>query len=206
MSSANGNNKKLAVLVSGSGTNLQAIIDAIKNGDLQNTEIKIVISSKKDAYALKRAETAGINNVFLDPLKFKDRYEYDQELVKVVNSCNVDLIVLAGYVKILTNIFVSTFKHKIINIHPALLPNFGGKGMYGEIVHEAVLKSGAKESGCTVHFVTEEVDAGPIIGQKRVPVIKGDTVETLSKRILEQEHKLLVESINKVLGKTIYDL
>ena len=195
--------KKLAVLVSGSGTNLQAIIDAIKNGSLKNTEISVVISNKKDAYALIRAEKEGIKNLFLDPKQFVTNTDFDKKLVEMFNELRVDLVVMAGYLKILTEVIVNAFPKKIINIHPALLPGFGGKGMYGHRVHEAVLKSRVKESGCTVHFVTCNVDMGPIIGQKKVPVLPDDTVQTLAKRILPEEHKLLVESINKVLFEKV---
>lgn len=196
-------NKKLAVLVSGSGTNLQAIIDAIKTGDLLNTEISIVISNKKDAFALVRAKNVGVKTLFLNPKDFQYNFEHDKKLIEEIKKYNVDLIVLAGFLRILPEAFINTFKDKIINIHPALLPNFGGKGMYGEKVHEAVLKSGAKESGCTVHFVDTGIDTGKIIAQERVPVLEGDTVETLSKRILKEEHKLIVDSINKVLFEYI---
>lgn len=191
--------KKIAVLVSGSGTNLQAIIDAIKNSKLNNIHIAAVISNKKDAFALERAKSAGIETVFLNPKDFTKNTDYDKKLIEVINNYDVDLIVLAGYMRILTENFVNAFKNKIINIHPALLPDFGGKGMYGEKVHEAVLKSGKTESGCTVHFVTDEVDAGPIIAQRKIPVMLHDTVDSLSKRILTEEHKLLVEAIGKVL-------
>ncbi|MBI2995234.1 MAG: phosphoribosylglycinamide formyltransferase [Candidatus Melainabacteria bacterium] len=191
--------KKLAVLVSGSGTNLQAIINAVKSGELEDTKISIVISNKQDAYALKRAENENIENIFLNPKDFKTNIAFDKKLVEIISSYEIDLIVLAGYTKILTEVFVNAFPKKIINIHPALLPDFGGKGMYGKYVHEAVLKSRVKQSGCTVHFVTSDVDAGPIILQKKVPVLDSDTAETLSHRILEEEHKLLVEAIRKIL-------
>ena len=191
--------KKITVLVSGTGTNLQAIIDAIKTGELANTEISIVISNKKDAFALSRAGIAGINKLFLNPADFKNNIEFDKKLVETIQKYNVDLIVLAGYMKILSELFINTFQNKIINIHPALLPDFGGKGMYGKRVHEAVLKSGVKESGCTSHFVIGDVDAGPIIDQIKVQVVEGETVETLSSRILKEEHRLLVRSIKKVL-------
>ncbi|OGI18395.1 MAG: phosphoribosylglycinamide formyltransferase [Candidatus Melainabacteria bacterium RIFCSPHIGHO2_02_FULL_34_12] len=191
--------KKIAVLVSGSGTNLQAIIDAVKSGILANTEISIVISSKKDAFALKRAEMAEIENIFLTPADFSDNNEFDKKLIEIISNYSVDLIVLAGYMRILTNEFINSFPNKIINIHPALLPDFGGKGMYGHKVHKAVLKSKVKESGCTVHYVIPEVDAGPIILQKTVAVLENDTVDSLSKRILSEEHKLLIEAIKKVL-------
>ena len=192
--------KKLAVLVSGSGTNLQAIIDAIKNKKLEKTEIAIVISNKKDAYALKRANIAEVKNIFLNPKDSKNNLEFDKKLVEIINNCQVDLIVLAGYMKILTEAFVNAFPNKIINIHPALLPDFGGKGMYGKHVHEVVLKSSVKESGCTAHFVTCEVDAGPIIAQRKVSILEGDTVDSLANRVLIEEHKLLIEVIKKVLS------
>ena len=195
--------KRLAVLVSGSGTNLQAIIDSIKNGELKNTVISAVISNKKEAFALKRADVEKIDTIFINPKDFKTNHEYDLKLAEVIRNHKVDLIVLAGYMKILTPDFVNSFPNKIINIHPALLPDFGGKGMYGEKVHRAVLKSRVKESGCTVHFVTAKVDAGPIIAQKKVPVISGDTVDTLSNRILKEEHKLLVEAIKMVFSPAV---
>lgn len=191
----NSEKKKLAVLVSGSGTNLQAIIDAIKKGTLKDTEISIVISNKKTAYALVRARNEGITNLCLDPKDFKSNLDYEKKLCEVIKGYKVHLIVLAGFTRVLTEEFVSQFPEKIINIHPALLPDFGGKGMYGEKIHQAVLNSGVKESGCTVHFVTKEVDAGPIIAQKKVPILENDTVETLQKRILKEEHKLIVEAI-----------
>lgn len=195
--------KKLAVLVSGSGSNLQAIIDAVNNNSLKDTEISVVVSNKSNAYALERAKNAGIETIFVNPKDFLNNSEYDKKLVEIITSYNIDLIVLAGYMKILTETLVNAFKNKIINIHPALLPKFGGKGMYGKRVHEAVLKSGEKESGCTVHFVIPEVDAGPIILQTKVPILDNDTPETLAKRILTQEHKIIVESIKKVLLEQI---
>ncbi len=187
------------MLVSGFGTNLQAIIDAVKTGRLSYLDIAVVISNKKDIFALERGKNAGIETVFLDPKNFTNSIDYDKKLIEMIGNYNVDLIVLAGYMRVLTEDFVNAFKNKIINIHPALLPDFGGKGMYGKNVHEAVLKSGVKESGCTVHFVTTEVDSGPIIAQRKVSVIPGDTVESLSKRILNEEHKLLIEAIEKIL-------
>ncbi|MBI1858832.1 MAG: phosphoribosylglycinamide formyltransferase [Candidatus Melainabacteria bacterium] len=196
--------KRLAVLVSGSGTNLQAIIDAIKDRSLPNTEIAIVISNKQDAYALKRAENNDIPSIFLDPKQYKSKEEYDQKLKAIIKEQNIDLIVLAGYIRILTQSFIQAFdKDKIINIHPALLPKYGGKGMYGNNVHKAVLENNEKESGCTIHYVTHEVDAGPIIAHEKVPVYENDTIESLSKRIRVKEHKLLVKAINTVLPKPI---
>jgi len=191
--------KKIVVLVSGSGTNLQAVIDAIKTNVIKNTEISLVISNKENAFALQRAEREGIQTCFINPKEFSDNIYYDKKLIEIISKYNPDLIILAGYTKILTSQFINSFKNKIINIHPSLLPAFGGKGMYGQKVHEAVLKSKIKESGCTVHIVTENVDAGPIIGQTKVPIMTEDTVKTLSERILKEEHKLLIDSINKIL-------
>jgi len=192
-------NKKIAVLVSGNGTNLQAITDAITNKELENTEISIVISSNKDAYALNRASKAKVKSIFVNPKDFESSNTFDKKLVEIINQYNVDLVILAGYIRILTDTFINTFPNKIINIHPALLPKFGGAGMYGKYVHEAVIKSGDKESGCTAHFVTCEVDAGPIINQRKIPVLPNDTAETLSKRVLAEEHKLFVTTIKKIL-------
>ena len=190
--------KKIIVLASGSGTNLQAVIDAIKTNEIENAELSMVISNKQDAFALKRAEKEGIHTCFVNPKEFSDNTQYDKKLIEIISNYNPDLIVLAGYTRILTNQFINSFKNKIINIHPSLLPAFGGKGMYGHKVHEAVLKSKVKESGCTVHFVTENIDAGPVIVQKKVPVTDSDTVKTLSERVLKEEHKLLVEAIKFV--------
>ena len=191
--------KKIIVLVSGSGTNLQAVIDAIKTNEIENVEISMVISNKQDAFALKRAEKEGIPTCFINPKEFSDNTQYDKKLTEIISKYNPDLIILAGYTRILTNQFINSFKNKIINIHPSLLPAFGGKGMYGQKVHEAVLKSKVKESGCTVHLVTENLDAGPVIAQKKVPVADSDTVKTLSERVLKEEHKLLVEAIKKII-------
>jgi len=192
-------NKKLAVLVSGTGTNLQALIDAVNNKEIKNTEISIVISNSKNAYALTRASNANLKTLFLDPKDFAANIEYDKKLIEILSAYNVDLIILAGYLRILSEVFVNRFSKKIINIHPALLPKFSGKGMYGKKVHDAVLKNKEKESGCTVHFVTSEIDTGPIVSQVKVPVLESDTVEVLQERVLKQEHKLLVESVKKIL-------
>ena len=197
------NKKQIAVLASGNGSNLQAIINAIKNNTLKNTELVIVISNKPNAYALQRAEVEGINNIFINPTGFKTATDFDKKIIAVLRDYNVDLIILAGYTRILSSELINTFNNKIINIHPSLLPMFGGVGMYGKKVHEAVLNSKVKETGCTVHFVTQEVDAGPIIVQKKIPVFANDTVETLSQRVLAEEHNLLIEGINLVLSRDL---
>lgn len=192
---------KIAVLASGSGTNLQAIIDAIKHNEIKNSKIAIVISNKKDAFALQRAKDENIKAAFINPKDFATGIEYDNKIVSILKGENIDLIVLAGYLKILSNNFIDSFPNKIINIHPSLLPKFGGKGMYGKYVHEAVLKAKEKQSGCTTHFVITDVDAGQIIEQVKVPVLANDTVDTLAKKVLKEENKLIVKSIKKLLNE-----
>jgi phosphoribosylglycinamide formyltransferase-1 len=187
--------KKIAVFVSGGGTNLQAIIDAIKSGYIKEGYIEIVVSNKKDAYGLERAVKSGIKAMFFDPKEYPEREVYDEYLAGKMNSLNIDLICLAGYMRILTGVFIDKFKGKIMNIHPALLPSFGGPGMYGLKVHEAVLNYGVKVTGCTVHFVDKNVDSGPIIIQKCVEVDENDTPETLQKRVLQLEHKAYPEAV-----------
>jgi len=185
----------IAVLVSGRGTNLQAIIDAINNGKI-NGKIVVVISNKKNALALKRAEMAGIETFYVPSKKGIERENYDRQLAEIIDSKNVQLIVLAGFMRILSPWFVKKYKNKIINIHPSLLPSFAG--LHGDGVHRAVLEYGAKVSGCTVHFVTEEVDNGPIIVQRCVEVKDNDTPETLAERVLTEEHIAIVEAIKMI--------
>jgi phosphoribosylglycinamide formyltransferase-1 len=184
---------RIVVLASGRGTNLQALIDAAERGDIKG-RIVAVISDRKKAFALERAKKHGIDAVYIPP-KGKTREEYDRILLKTLERYRPTLIVLAGYMRILTPIVVRAYRNRIMNIHPALLPSFGGKGYYGERVHRAVLEYGCKVSGCTVHFVDEEVDHGPIIVQRCVPVLEGDTPETLAERVLAEEHRALVEAV-----------
>lgn len=191
--------KKIGVLASGGGTNLQAVMDACQGGEISG-EVVIVISNKKKAYALERAEKQGIKNVFVDSAKFP-KEQYDRELIRLLKEEQVDIVVLAGYLRILSPIFIEEFRNRIINIHPSLIPAFCGKGFYGEKVHQAVLEAGVKHSGATVHLVDEGTDTGPIIIQEEVPVLKGDTVETLQKRILEVEHRILVKGIEELCKK-----
>lgn len=175
----------IGVLISGSGTNLQAIIDETKAGGINGT-IKVVISSKKNAYGLERARLSGIESV----------YETDEDkIIDILEKNNIDLIVLAGYLKIVTPKFVDKFRNKIINIHPSLIPSFCGKGYYGEKVHQGVIDYGSKVTGATVHFVDEGADTGAIIMQETVNVEQDDDVKSLSKRVLEVEHRILKESI-----------
>lgn len=189
----------LAVLVSGSGSNLQSIIDAIDKGYIK-AKISIVIADR-DCYALERAEKRGIKTLLLSRACYKE--DLSNAILDAIGR--VDLIVLCGYLSILQGTIVEKYHHKIINIHPALLPKFGGKGMYGLKVHEAVLCSGDKITGPTVHFVDEETDHGPIIKQKSVPVLKGDTAEILQKRVLTCEHEILVEVIKELAEKKELD-
>lgn len=176
---------RIAVLASTKGTDLQAIIDEIKIGHL-NVELACVVSNVKNCYALERAHAQGFKTHFVDS-KDKSRIEFDRELVSILKDENVELVVLAGYMRILTPYFVSEFKHAIINVHPALIPKFCGKNFYGNKVHEAVLKSGEKETGMTIHFVENDVDTGPVILQKTCPVLPGDTPEVLKERVLALE-------------------
>lgn len=177
---------RVGVLVSGAGTVLQALIDACRRGDVP-AEIVVVISNVPGAYALERARAAGIRAVTVDHRDFSSRAAFEAVLRKTLEEAGAGLVCLAGFLRILTPSFVDAFAGRIMNIHPALLPAFGGKGMYGDRVHEAVLASGARVSGCTVHFVTRDADAGPIIVQAPVAVEDGDTPATLSARVRREE-------------------
>lgn len=183
----------IGVLISGNGTNLQAIIDGIDKGII-NGKIKIVISNRKDAYGLIRAKNANIQSLYLDP-KDCDAETYDQKILHELKKRDVDLVVLAGYLRILSKEFIEEYKNRIINIHPSLIPSFCGKGYYGDRVHRAVLDYGVKYTGATVHFVDEGTDTGPIILQEVVKVDDNDTVEILKEKVLKVEHKLLVQAI-----------
>lgn len=185
---------KIAVLVSGSGSNLQAIMDEISRGNL-NASIEMVISNNENAFALERAEAKGIETYVFDRKTYRENM--GDKILEVTEE-KVDLIVLAGFLSILKGKLIDKFENRIINIHPALIPSFCGKGMYGIKVHEAVIKSGAKFSGCTVHFVNHNVDDGAIIAQEVVPVYFEDTKEILQARVLEKEHKILSASIKAI--------
>ena len=188
----------IAVLVSGGGTNLQAIIDAEKNGIIKSGTVKIVISNKEDAYALKRAEKENIETAVVTK-DGRTRQEFEEEIIKILDSHSIDLIVLAGFMCILSESFTSHYKERIINVHPSLIPSFCGEGFYGLKVHKAALDYGVKVSGATVHYVNEVPDGGKIIMQKAVEVQEGDTPETLQKRIMEQaEWIILPASCEKV--------
>ena len=187
----------IAVLVSGGGTNLQALIDAEKAGKIENGRISVVVANKPGVYALERARNAGIEGVVLARKDFESVDDYSAALEKLLKEKKTDLIVLAGFMTITNAAFTKAFENRIINVHPALIPSFCGKGYYGLHVHEAALARGVKVSGATVHFVNEVCDGGPIILQKAVPVEPGDTPETLQRRIMEQaEWQLLPEAVS----------
>lgn len=187
-------NLKLGVLVSGSGTNLQSIIDSIESGYLQ-AEVVVVISSKEGVYALERAKRHNIPAYAVERRNFDSQEKYEDEIIDLLKKHCVELVVLAGFVKVLSPHFVRSFPDRIMNIHPSLIPSFCGKGFYGKKVHEAVINYGAKITGVTVHFVDEGTDTGPIILQKAVPVEDDDTPETLAARVLEEEHRVYPEAI-----------
>ena len=189
---------KIAVLVSGNGTNLQAIIDHYLNNP--DIKISLVISNKKDAYALKRASLVNIPTMVISKKDFPNQSD---EILKQVKANNIDLIVLAGYLSILSGSIINEYKNKIINIHPSLIPSFCGPGMYGHHVHEAVIKSGVRYSGCTVHFVNGGVDSGPIILQQAVDVFYTDTPDSVAAKILVYEHKLLVKAIDLITNNKV---
>lgn len=190
---------KVVVLVSGGGTNLQAIIDAVSDGTITNTEIVGVISNNKNAYALERAKNAGIESVCVSPKDFASRAEFNQELLNVVDGFGADLLVLAGFLVVIPELMIEKYRNRIINIHPSLIPSFCGTGFYGLKVHEAALKKGVKVVGATVHFVDEGTDTGAIILQKAVEVEEGDTPEVLQRRVMEQaEWKILPRAIDLI--------
>ena len=202
---------KIAVLVSGGGTNLQALIDAQQAGKIENGQISLVISSNPKAYALERAAKAAIPSEVLRRRDFSDAEEYGKALTALLENADIDLIVLAGFMTVLPDSFCRHFENRIINVHPSLIPSFCGVGCYGLHVHEKALEYGVKISGATVHFVTEECDAGPIILQKAAEVLPGDTPEVLQRRIMEQcEWKLLPQAVSlfcqdrlRVEGRTV---
>ncbi len=201
---------KLAVLASGGGTNLQAIIDKIESGKL-SAEIRVVISNNSKAFALERARKHNIKDVHLSHKMFETKDKFDEKLLEILKENKIDLVVLAGYMKILSPKVIRAYKNRMINIHPALLPHFGGTGMYGIHVHEAVIKSGVKVTGVTVHLVDEIYDHGAIIIQKCVPVEDSDTPESLAERVLKVEHQLYSEAIGlfaeekiEVKGNRVY--
>lgn len=189
----------IAVLVSGGGTNLQAIIDRIEDGTVKNTRIKVVISNNPNAKALLRAQNHGIEAVCISPKQYENRALFNEALLAAIDEREVDLIVLAGFMVVVPPIIIQKYRNRIINIHPSLIPSFCGTGYYGLHVHEAALKKGVKVSGATVHFVDEGTDTGPIILQKAVEVKQDDTPESLQRRIMEEaEWKIMPAVIDAI--------
>jgi phosphoribosylglycinamide formyltransferase-1 len=190
---------RLAVLVSGGGTNLQALIDQIEAGNLPGVTISVVISNNREAYALKRAEAYNIPQAIISKKDFDNQQSFEEAFYNLLTGYEVDLIVLAGFLLILPEKIVKHYQNKIINVHPSLIPSFSGKGYYGLKVHEAALARGVKVTGATVHFVDEGTDTGPIILQKAVNVEKNDTAETLQKRVMEEaEWVILPEAVRLI--------
>ncbi len=203
---------KIGVLISGGGTNLQSIIDNIDAGNIDG-KIELVISNREGAFGLERAEKAGIKNIYINRKEFENEEDYNLHLIEKLKSAGVELVVLAGYLRVLSKNFIKSYKNKIINIHPSLIPSFCGRGYYGKKVHQAAIDYGVKISGATVHFVDEGTDTGPIILQETVQVYPDDDADDLQKRILQIEHKLLVKAINlfctdriKIDGRKIWIL
>lgn len=190
--------KRIAVLISGGGTNLQSVIDACEN-NIVNAEVVGVISNKKNAYGLKRAQNHNIDSVYIGKGNYPNVDNRGRQLISVLNEMNVDLIVLAGYLEILHKDFFKEFEGRVLNIHPSLIPKYAGKGFYGMNVHEAVIKNNEKYSGATVHFVDEEVDTGQIVMQEAIKINVNETAESLQKRVLKIEHKILIASIKKYI-------
>ena len=190
---------KVLVMVSGGGTNLQAIIDSVENGTVTNTKIVGVISNNQNAYALKRADKHGIAAECVSPKNFENRAAFNEKLLERVNSYEPDLIVLAGFLVVIPPEMIAAYRNRMINIHPSLIPAFCGTGYYGQKVHEAALARGVKVVGATVHFVDEGTDTGPILLQKAVEVENGDTPEILQRRVMEQaEWKILPQAIDLI--------
>ena len=195
---------KIAVLVSGGGTNLQALIDSEKSGVLKSGEIVLVISNSASAYALERAKNAGIESAVLLKKELGSQEAFEEALIKLLDEKGIELIVLAGFMSILSEKFTSHYENRIINVHPSLIPSFCGKGFYGLRVHEAALEYGVKVTGATVHFVNEIPDGGKIIMQKAVSILPGDTAEVLQKRVMQEaEWEILPMSAELVCAEMI---
>lgn len=186
---------KIGILISGRGSNMVALVDAVKSGEIPASEVAVVISDKAHAAGLERARKRGVEAIVVER-RGRGREDHDAEIISELNKRGVELVCLAGYMRLLSPSFVKAFPDRIINIHPSLLPAYPGLD-----VHARVLAAGEKVSGCTVHYVNEDLDAGPVILQREVPVINGDTVETLSSRILEQEHRLYVDAVRQLVSK-----
>ncbi len=193
----------LGILLSGRGSNFRAIHEAVETGRLAGAEIAVVISNRPSAPGILFAEEQGLETAVIQPKSFPHREACDQAILDMLKDHRVDLLVLAGYNRILTPVLLKAFPERILNIHPSLLPAYGGKGMVGLKVHEAVVAAGEKASGCTVHLVTEDVDAGPILGRCEVPVDSEDTPESLAEKVLAQEHRLYPQVIGKIVRQML---
>jgi len=194
---------KIAVLVSGGGTNLQALIDAEKAGKIPHGEIALVVASKPGVFALERAAKAGIKSVVVERKKYPDKPSFEADLKKTLDENGIQMIILAGFMLVLSADFVKQYPDRIINVHPALIPSFCGDGFYGLHVHEAVLNYGVKVTGATVHFVNEVTDGGKIILQKAVDVLDGDTPEILQKRVMEQAEWIILPQAAEIVAKKL---
>ena len=195
---------KIAVCVSGGGTNLQAIIDAVENGTITNTEIKVVISNNKNAYALERAKNHNIEGICISPKDYETRAEFNKAFLEKLDSYEVELVVLAGFLVVIPPEMIAKYEGRIINVHPSLIPSFCGTGYYGLKVHEGALARGVKVTGATVHFVDEGTDTGPIILQRAVYIENGDTAEVLQKRVMEQaEWVILPKAIDLIANDKV---
>ena len=196
---------KIAVFVSGGGTNLQALIDASARGEIADGEIALVLSSRADAYALKRAEAAGIPTAVVSRKESRDGADFEEKILAELSARSIEMIVLAGFMSILSADFTSRFKDRILNVHPSLIPSFCGAGFYGLRVHEAALAYGVKVTGATVHYVNEIPDGGKILLQKAVEICEGDTPEILQKRVMEQAEWILLPKATAMVAKRIRD-
>ena len=195
---------KIAVCVSGGGTNLQAIIDAVENGTITNTEISVVISNNKNAYALERAKNHNIEGICISPKDYETRAQFNEAFLEKLDSYEVDLVVLAGFLVVIPPEMIAKYRNRIINVHPSLIPSFCGTGFYGLKVHEGALERGVKVTGATVHFVDEGTDTGPIILQRAVYIENGDTAEVLQKRVMEQaEWVILPKAIDLIANNKV---
>jgi phosphoribosylglycinamide formyltransferase-1 len=191
---------KLAILVSGGGSNMQAIIDSSKSGILRGlAEVVLIVSNNSKAFALERAKKENIKSACFERKKFEDDFSYNDAILKELNGGCADIVCLAGYMRIVGENIIEAYRNRVLNIHPALLPKYGGKGMYGHFVHEAVIEGKEKQSGATVHFADENYDSGKMIIQEKVPVLENDTPQSLAERVLEAEHRIYPLAIKKVI-------
>jgi phosphoribosylglycinamide formyltransferase-1 len=195
---------RLIILASGGGSNMQAIVDAYKFGILKGlAEVVLVISNNTNAFVLERAKKENIKSVCIERKNFKNDESFNKEVLTELQVANADLVCLAGYMRMIDKKILKVYNGRVLNIHPALLPKFGGKGMYGHFVHEAVVKAGEKKSGATVHFANEEYDSGKIILQKEVEISKSDAPEDVAIKVLEVEHKIYPQAIKKVIEENL---